>query len=77
MKDRVVLSGLFSASDATLPAAFTSKLNDLGVPTAQFFANAVNTTNTGIDVVIDYQKKISDKERFKIEVIEFSIGANI
>ncbi len=65
MKDRVVLSGLFSASDATLPAAFTSKLNDLGVSTAQFFANAVNTTNTGIDLVIDYQKKISDKERFK------------
>jgi len=65
MKDRVVLSGLFSASDATLPTAFTSKLTDLGVSTAQFFANAVNTTNTGIDVVVDYQKKISDNEKFK------------
>ncbi len=66
MKDRVVLSGLFSASDASLPAALTSKLNTLGVSTAQFFANAVNTTNTGIDIVADYQKKISNKERFKI-----------
>jgi iron complex outermembrane receptor protein len=66
MKDRVVLSGLFSASDATLPTALTSKLNSLGVATAQFFANAVNTTNTGVDVVIDYQKKISNTEKFKI-----------
>ncbi len=66
MKDRVVLSGLFSASDATLPTALTSKLNTLGVSTAQFFANAVNTTNTGIDVVADYQYKISNKERFKL-----------
>ena len=65
MKDRVVLSGLFSSGDATLPTAFTSKLNDLGVSTAQFFANAVNTTNTGIDVVVDYQKKISEKEKLK------------
>ena len=66
MKDRVVLSGLFSASDASLPADLTSKLTTLGVSTAQFFANAVNTTNTGVDVVADYQKKISNNERFKI-----------
>jgi len=65
MKDRVVLSGLFSASDASLPAELTSKLNGLGVSTAQFFANAVNTTNTGVDFVVDYQKKISATERFK------------
>ena len=65
MKDRVVLSGLFSASDESLPTALTSKLNGLGVATAQFFANAVNTTNTGVDFVADYQKKISATERFK------------
>jgi iron complex outermembrane receptor protein len=69
MKDRVVLSGLFSAEDASLPAALTNKLNAMGVATAQFFANAVNTTNTGIDVVIDYQKKISNTERFKILLV--------
>ena len=65
MKDRVVLSGLFSASDESLPAELTSKLNGLGVSTAQFFANAVNTTNTGVDFVADYQKKISATEKFK------------
>ena len=77
MKDRVVLSGLFSASDATLPVALTSKLNTLGVATAQFFANAVNTTNTGVDVVIDYQNKISNKERFKILFVANVQGINI
>ena len=65
MKDRVVLSGLFGANDASLPVALTSKLKSMGVATAQFFANAVNTTNSGVDVVIDYQKKISSTERFK------------
>lgn len=56
MKDRVVLSGLFSKDDATLPPAFTSQF-PAEVSTAQFFANAVNTTNYGIDIVADYTKK--------------------
>ncbi|WP_462248553.1 TonB-dependent receptor, partial [Ferruginibacter sp.] len=61
VKDRVVLSGLFSADDATLPAEFTSLLKGLNVSTAQFFTNAVNTTNYGIDVVLDYSKKWGNK----------------
>ncbi len=61
VKDRVVLSGLFSASDATLPTSFTSQLNALGVATAQFFTNAVNTTNYGLDIVADYNKKWGNK----------------
>jgi iron complex outermembrane receptor protein len=69
MKDRVVLSGLFSAGDESLPVELTSKLNGLGVATAQFFANAVNTTNTGVDVVIDYQKKISATEKLKLLLV--------
>jgi iron complex outermembrane receptor protein len=69
MKDRVVLSGLFSAEDETLPTALTDKLNGLGVATAQFFANAVNTTNSGIDIVIDYQKKISATEKLKFLLV--------
>ncbi|MGY4538749.1 iron complex outermembrane receptor protein [Mucilaginibacter sp. UYNi724] len=56
VKDRVVLSGQFSASDATLDPAFTAALDNLHVSSAQFFANAVNTTNRGLDVVIDYTK---------------------
>jgi len=69
MKDRVVLSGLFSAGDESLPVELTSKLNGLGVATAQFFANAVNTTNTGIDIVIDYQKKLSATEKLKFLLV--------
>jgi iron complex outermembrane recepter protein len=61
VKDRVVLSGLFSKNDATLPAAFTSALNNIDVTTAQFFTNAVNTTNYGIDIVADYSKKWGNK----------------
>lgn len=55
--DRVVLSGQFDASDATLDPTLTNTLNSLNVGLAQFFANAVNTTNSGIDLVIDYTKK--------------------
>ncbi len=61
IKDRIVLSGLFNKDDATLPLAFTSQLNSLGVQTAQFFANSVNTTNYGIDIIIDYSKKWGNK----------------
>ncbi len=57
VKDRIVLSGLFDKDDPTLPAAFTSKLASIGVQTAQFFDNAVNTTNYGLDIVVDYTKK--------------------
>ena len=60
-KDRVVISGLFYADDASLPTAFTDKLNEIGVGSAQFFANAVNTTNYGVDIVVDYTKKWNNK----------------
>ena len=65
VKDRVVLSGQFSASDPTLNPSFTSALNALHVSSAQFFANAVNTTNRGLDVVIDYSKTIGSN-RYKL-----------
>ena len=57
VKDRIVLSGLFDKDDATLPATFRNQLAAIGVQTAQFFDNAVNTTNYGLDIVIDYTKK--------------------
>lgn len=57
VKDRIVLSGLFDKDDATLPIAFTSQLAAIGVQQAQFFGNSVNTTNLGLDLVIDYSKK--------------------
>lgn len=57
VKDRVVLSGQFDATDPNLDAALAARLQVLNVSYAQFFANAVNTTNQGIDVVIDYNKR--------------------
>ncbi len=57
VKDRIVLSGQFSAEDTTLNTELTSKLKALNVSLAQFFANAVNTTNKGIDVVLDYNNQ--------------------
>jgi iron complex outermembrane receptor protein len=56
VQNRIVLSGLFSKSDTTLPAAFTSQI-PADVATVQFFDNAVNTTNYGLDMVVDYSKK--------------------
>lgn len=56
VKDRIVESGLFSASDSTLPISFISQI-PTDVATVQFFANAVNTTNYGLDIVADYSKK--------------------
>jgi len=60
VKDRVVLSGQFSADDTTLDPSFTSTLQNLRVALAQFFANAVNTDNKGLDIVIDYNKSFND-----------------
>ncbi|HEX4850524.1 MAG TPA: TonB-dependent receptor, partial [Puia sp.] len=71
VKNRIVLSGLFSADDNTLPPTFTDQLNAIGVSTAQFFANAVSTTNKGIDIVIDYTK------RWGKQSVKFLLAGNI
>ena len=60
VKDRVVLSGQFSADDSSLNPALTSALQNLNVSLAQFFANAVNTSNNGVDFVVDYNKRRSN-----------------
>jgi iron complex outermembrane receptor protein len=64
IKDRVVLSGQFDGSDANLDAGLRTQMAALNVSYAQFFANAVNTTNNGVDVVIDYNKKVGEN-RYK------------
>jgi len=58
--DRVVLSGQFSADNTDLDPAFIAALNSLNVTQAQFFDNAANTTNRGLDVVIEYNKTVGD-----------------
>ena len=65
VKDRIVLTGTFYQSDASLPVAFTSQLAALNVDGAQFLTNAVNTTNAGVDIVADYNKKWG-KSSFKL-----------
>lgn len=62
--DRVVLSGQFDASDTTLDKEFTDALNNYHASLAQFFANAVNTTNNGVDIVLEY-KKVFENRSFR------------
>lgn len=57
IRDRVVLSGQFSAEDPDLDPTLAAEMARLNVSFAQFFANAVNTSNRGIDIVIEYNKK--------------------
>jgi iron complex outermembrane receptor protein len=61
VKDRVVLSGQFSADDPDLDPVLTDEMKRLQVALAQFFANAVNTTNKGIDLVLEYNKKFGTR----------------
>jgi iron complex outermembrane receptor protein len=64
IKDRVVLSGQFDATDPDIDPDLAAQMQALKVSYAQFFANAVNTTNKGVDIVLDYNRKIGDS-RFK------------
>jgi iron complex outermembrane receptor protein len=57
IKNRIVISGLYNQGDVTLGAPLNNLLLSQGISAAQFFANAVNTTNTGIDIVVDYKKR--------------------
>jgi iron complex outermembrane receptor protein len=57
IKDRVVLSGQFDNSNAALQPI----LDQLNVAQAQFFANAVNTSNAGVDIILSYAKKWNTK----------------
>ena len=60
MKHRVVITGNFNGSIPAL-APYLAQYN---VSSVNFFANAVNTTNKGVDIVLDYNKRIG-RNRFK------------
>ncbi len=64
IKDRVVLSGQFDGSDPNLDLSLRNQMMALNVSLAQFFANGVNTTNSGVDIVLDYNKK-AGQNRYK------------
>ncbi|HLZ86669.1 MAG TPA: TonB-dependent receptor [Puia sp.] len=59
MKNRVVATGYFDTTNTS--GAVAAYLTANSIAEAQFFANAVNTTNTGLDIVIDYHKTWADK----------------
>jgi len=65
VKDRVVLSGQFSVDDNTLDPELITAMQNLNVVLAQFFANAVNTTNKGIDIVIENNNNLKNGGYFK------------
>jgi iron complex outermembrane receptor protein len=62
IKNRVVLTGEFDSSIQ----AIAPILNQLGVDDAQFFANAINTTNYGADLVADYNLRLGRHQSFRI-----------
>ena len=59
IKNRVIFTGQFAASHPAI--APYMPVTSPPINSVQFFANAVNTTNTGIDIVLDYNKKWGDQ----------------
>jgi iron complex outermembrane receptor protein len=57
VSDRVVLTGQFDAGDPDLNPELAQELQDANIALAQFFANAVDTKNRGLDIVADYNKR--------------------
>lgn len=55
MKNRIVITGNFGSSIGSLASVLAANTPPLYA--ANFFVNAVNTTNTGVDIVIDYTKR--------------------
>jgi iron complex outermembrane receptor protein len=51
IKDRIILSGNFDASDL-----------GVGIDNVQFFANGVNTETTGVDLVLNWNKKLKNSQ---------------
>tara|TARA_R110002049_G_scaffold80402_4_gene204472 strand:+ start:5223 stop:8162 length:2940 start_codon:yes stop_codon:yes gene_type:complete len=51
IKDRIILSGNFDASNL-----------GIGIDNVQFFANGVDTETTGVDLVLNWQKKMKNSE---------------
>ncbi len=61
MKNRIVITGNFGTSIPALAQVLPA--NNPPLFAANFFANSVNTTNKGLDIVIDYSKRWG-KNRF-------------
>ena len=57
VKNRIVFSGQYSDTSSGLSQALRDLMSSQNVSKAIFFANAVNTTNRGIDIVADYHTR--------------------
>jgi iron complex outermembrane receptor protein len=62
IKDRIVLTGDFSNDDDQIGGI----LRALNVGSARFFANAINTTTNGLDLVAAYSGTLGDEQRFTL-----------
>ncbi|RYY85060.1 MAG: hypothetical protein EOO15_17915 [Chitinophagaceae bacterium] len=71
IKDRVVLSGQFDGSDPNIDGDLAAAMARLNVSLAQFFTNAVNTSNRGLDLVADYSKQ------WKQQRVRLLLAANL
>jgi iron complex outermembrane receptor protein len=56
IKDRIVLTGQFTDEDEQIGQL----LKNVNVVKAQFFTNAVNTTTTGLDIILSNKDKIGE-----------------
>ena len=66
IKNRIVYSGVYSEGDPTFgnpatPGTLNNLLLSNSIQEAAFFTNAVNTTNQGVDIVLDYRKHWSSQ----------------
>lgn len=62
IEDRIVLTGDFYNDDDQIGAV----LQSLNVGSARFFANAINTTTTGLDLVMTYNVPLSGAQRLNV-----------
>jgi iron complex outermembrane recepter protein len=56
IKDRIVLTGQFTEEDEQIGQL----LKNINVAKAQFFTNAVNTTTTGLDIILSNKDKVGE-----------------
>ncbi|MGH7673455.1 MAG: TonB-dependent receptor plug domain-containing protein, partial [Gemmatimonadales bacterium] len=56
--DRIVITSQFSALTDTVVARILQPFQSQGVTVAQFFANAVDTRTTGVDLVVAYARAL-------------------
>lgn len=65
IKDRIVLTNNFTAGG---DAALKAQLDAAGANTVNFFTNAVDTRNQGIEAVASYDWKIAEKQSLRFTV---------